>query len=274
MSNLPAIEIQNLDHSFDKTSVLEKVSFRVEQGEFIGIFGPNGGGKTTLLRLLMGFQKPSRGQIRLFGKSPENLRPKIGYVPQINRLDKLFPITVLDIVLMGCLSSANIFGRLPSSTKVQAQQALQKVGLEDKKDCSFGSLSGGQAQRVLIARAIVAQPDLLFLDEPTARNSRSGWATIALAIVAQPDLLFLDEPTASVDPEAEKDILKILEELKGKTTILMVTHDLQTIINQVGKLLCVHKQVHTILPNQVCEHFGLGLYHRPISQTTSIGGHL
>ncbi|NDE82586.1 MAG: ATP-binding cassette domain-containing protein [Chlamydiia bacterium] len=213
MSNLPAIEIQNLDHSFDKTSVLEKVSFRVEQGEFVGIFGPNGGGKTTLLRLLMGFQKPSRGQIQLFGKSPENLRPKIGYVPQINRLDKLFPITVLDIVLMGCLSSANIFG--------------------------------SQAQRVLIARAIVAQPDLLLLDEPTA----------------------------SVDPEAEKDILKILEELKGKTTILMVTHDLQTIINQVGKLLCVHKQVHTLLPNQVCEHFGLGLYHRPISETTSIGGH-
>lgn len=245
MSNLPAIEIQNLDHSFDKTSVLEKVSFRVEQGEFVGIFGPNGGGKTTLLRLLMGFQKPSRGQIQLFGKSPENLRPKIGYVPQINRLDKLFPITVLDIVLMGCLSSANIFGRLPSSTRAQAEQALEKVGLQDKKDCSFGSLSGGQAQRVLIARAIVAQPDLLLLDEPTA----------------------------SVDPEAEKDILKILEELKGKITILMVTHDLQTIINQVGKLLCVHKQVHTLLPNQVCEHFGLGLYHRPISETTSIGGH-
>ncbi len=243
MNNRTALEVQGLYHHFDTTTVLENVCFQVDKGEFVGIFGPNGGGKTTLLHLLMGFQKPAQGQILVFGKSPKEIRPNIGYVPQINRLDKHFPITVLEIVLMGCLSSANLFGKLPTSAKQKAMEALKKVGLYDKKESPFGSLSGGQAQRVLIARAIVNQPDLLILDEPTA----------------------------SVDPQAEKDILQILQDLKGDTTILMVTHDLQTIINQVGKLLCVHRQVHTLLPNEVCEHFGLGLYHSPITPTTPIG---
>lgn len=231
-----AVKVENLSYGYEKTLVLEDVSFTIQKGEFVGIFGPNGGGKTTLLRLLMGFNKPGKGKIHLFDQSPKALRPRIGYVPQINRLDKHFPITVLELVLMGCLSTSNRFGRLSSSSHDKAIAALEKVGLLDKKDHPFGTLSGGQAQRVLIGRAIVDSPELLFLDEPTA----------------------------SVDPAAEEVILDILHLLKGDMTILMVTHDLQTIVRKVEKLLCVHRHVHSLLPNEVCEHFGLGLYHSPI----------
>ena len=236
MTKTQAISVCQLSHCYDKTLVLQKVDFEINQGEFVGIFGPNGGGKTTLLKLLMGFEKPSFGKIHLFGKEPSCHRKKIGYVPQINRLDKQFPITVLEVVLMGCLSEASFFGKLSNACKEKALSALNKVGLLEKKNERFGSLSGGQAQRVLIARAIVNDPDILFLDEPTA----------------------------SVDPSAEESILALLQELKGKMTILMVTHDLQTIINKVEKLVCVHKNVHILKPDHVCEHYGLGLYHSPI----------
>lgn len=240
-----AVEVKNISHSYDKTQVLEDISFTIKRGEFVGIFGPNGGGKTTLLRILMGFNKPSKGKVHLFGKSPKDMRPKIGYVPQINRLDKHFPITVIELVLMGCLSSANPLGALPPSSKEKALIALEKVGLLEKKNEAFGTLSGGQAQRALIARAIVNEPEILFLDEPTA----------------------------SVDPAAEESILALLEQLKGHITILMVTHDLQTIVRKVEKLLCVHRHVHTLLPNEVCEHFGLGLYHSPILPLGKGRGH-
>ncbi|MBM3207779.1 MAG: ABC transporter ATP-binding protein [Chlamydiae bacterium] len=238
-SNL-AIDVRNIVHSYDRNIVLENVNFEVKQGDFIGIFGPNGGGKTTLLKLLMGFEKPTSGKIKLFGKSPEKLRPYVGYVPQIQQLDKRFPITVLEIVMMAFLSKTNLFGKIPKKYTEKALEALAQVGLENKINHTFGTLSGGQAQRVLIARAIANDPKILFLDEPTA----------------------------SVDPQAEEEILHILDSLKGQTTILMVTHDLQTILNKVEGLLCVHRQVHRSLPNQICEHFGLGLYHTPI---TTIG---
>ncbi len=232
----PAIEVKHLSHQYERNLVLENVNFSIDRGEFLGIFGPNGGGKTTLLRLLMGLENSQKGKILFNGKPLGSNQPKIGYVPQVTKLDKHFPITVIEVVLMGCLSSLNIFGRLTSNAECKAKQALEKVGLLDKKDAHFGTLSGGQAQRALIARAIVNQPEILLLDEPTA----------------------------SVDPEAEKDILTLLTQLKGTMTILMVTHDLQTIVKQVGKLLCVHRQVHILNPDEVCQHFGLGLYHTPI----------
>lgn len=245
MNNSYAVEVKNLSHSYDKTQVLEDISFHIKKGEFVGIFGPNGGGKTTLLRILMGFNKPSKGKVHLFGKAPKDIRPRIGYVPQINRLDKYFPITVFELILMGCLSSSNSLGVLDPSCKEKALAALEKVGLLEKKEAAFGTLSGGQAQRALIARAIVNKPEILFLDEPTA----------------------------SVDPAAEETILSLLEQLKGHITILMVTHDLQTIVRKVEKLLCVHRHVHTLLSNEVCEHFGLGLYHSPILPLGKTKGH-
>lgn len=236
MKKNPTISLKNVFFSYDKTVVLEGVNLTLYEGDFVAIFGPNGGGKTTLLKLLTGFLKPQTGQISVLGQTPEEARTQIGYVPQTTRLDKQFPITVEEIVQMGCLSKASFWGTLSKEQKKDALQALEKVGLLEIKDRAFGTLSGGQAQRVLIARALVSQPKILLLDEPTA----------------------------SVDPQAEEEILSILDSLKGKMTILMVTHDLQTILHRTESLVCVHRHVHLFSPSQVCEHFGLGLYHSPL----------
>ena len=232
----PALLLKNLFFSYDKTLILENVSLTIQEGDFIGIFGPNGGGKTTLLQLIMGFLHPNQGNIILWGSTPQKNSPLIGYVPQITRFDKEFPITVEEVVQMGCLSKLSLWGTLPPHLKQSALDSLEKVGMASFKNHSFGQLSGGQAQRVLIARALVSNPKLLILDEPTA----------------------------SVDPKAEEEILQILTDLKGSMTILMVTHDLQTILHKVEKLLCVHRHVHIFSPSEVCEHFGLGLYHSPL----------
>lgn len=239
MSGSPSILLEDVSFHYDKTPILEDVNFSIEPGEFVGVFGPNGGGKTTLLKLLMGFLYPDTGKISLLGASPNESRTHIGYVPQIAKIDKQFPITAEEVVQMGCLSKTSFWGVLPKASKQKALDSLEKVNMAHKKDTPFGHLSGGEAQRVLIARALASDPTLLFLDEPTA----------------------------SVDPVAEEEILSILSSLKGHLTILMVTHDLQTILQKVGKLLCVHRKVHTLAPSEVCEHYGLGLYHSPLIQT-------
>lgn len=233
----PVISVSDLQFSYDKTPILKDVSFSIDQGEFIGIFGPNGGGKTTLLKLLMGMLKPAYGEILLLGENPKQSRGKIGYVPQILHFDKDFPISVLDVVLMGCLSKLKWWGSYPKGTEEIAMEALAKVDLLNFAKAPFGTLSGGQAQRALIARAIV--------------NS--------------PQLLLLDEPTASVDPKAEQEIHQLLVELNRTITIVMVTHDLQSIIDKAQRLLCVHREVTTMRAKEVCEHFALGLYHTPLS---------
>ncbi len=239
MSTSPAVCLKNISFSYEKTPILEQVDFSIDEGEFVGIFGPNGGGKTTLLKLLMGFLTPDIGEVSLLGTSPKQARTHIGYVPQATKIDRQFPITVEEVVQMGCLSKTNFWGLLSQTHKQKALDALEKVKMIHKKDSPFGHLSGGEAQRVLIARALASEPKILFLDEPTA----------------------------SVDPVAEEEILSILSSLKGSLTILMVTHDLQTILQKVGKLLCVHRKVHILAPSEVCEHYGLGLYHSPLIQT-------
>ncbi len=233
----PVISVQNLRFCYDKIPILEKVNFSIDEGEFIGIFGPNGGGKTTLLKLLTGMLRPDYGDVQLLGKDPADSRGQIGYVPQILRFDKDFPISVIEVVLMGCLSKLRWWGRYPKGTKEVAHAALHKVGLADFARASFGTLSGGQAQRALIARAIVNHPKILLLDEPTA----------------------------SVDPKAEQEIHQLLVDLNHTMTIVMVTHDLQSIIDKAKRLLCVHRQVTTMRAKEVCEHFALGLYHTPLS---------
>ncbi len=220
-----AIEVKNLSFNRDRTAILQEINLLVKEGEFVGIFGPNGGGKTTFLKLLLGLLKPTSGSIKIFGVSPEEARTRIGYVPQAKLFDPQFPISVLDVVLLGLLSKK----RDPK----KAKEALRKVDLLDKENRPFGTLSGGQAQRVLIARALVGEPDILLLDEPTV----------------------------SIDAEAEKTIYGLLTALQGSITILMVTHDLQPILGKADKLVCIHQKLSAYLPREVCEHFALGLYH-------------
>jgi len=235
-----AVSVENLFFSYDSTPILEDVSLTINEGEFVGIFGPNGGGKTTFLKILIGLLKPSKGSIRLFGSPPKHIQPLIGYVPQITKLDRQFPITVEEVVQMGCLKQESFLGTLPTSAKTIAEISLKKVDMLSHKKRPFGTLSGGQAQRVLIARALACQPKILVLDEPTA----------------------------SVDPKAEEEILQILTSLKKEITILMVTHDLPTILQKVEKLLCIHRHAHVLSPSAVCEHYGLGLYHSPLMPKT------
>jgi zinc transport system ATP-binding protein len=232
-----ALSITDVYFRYGTLSALESVNVEIESGEFVGIFGPNGGGKTTFLKLVLGLLLPQKGKVHLLGQLPEQARHLIGYVPQSNRLDRDFPIDVLEMVMMGALNKLNWLGRYPPEVKHQALQAIDKVGLRHKARSSFGTLSGGEAQRALIARAI--------LDEPR--------------------MLILDEPTANIDSEGEQQIHELLLQLNKSMTILMVTHDLQTILDKAGRLLCVQRKVTSLQAKEVCEHFALGLYHAPLT---------
>lgn len=225
---MPQIELENLCFSYDETHILQKVCLKIRKGEFIGIMGPNGGGKTTLLKLLLGFLSPTSGRIKVSGR--------IGYVPQVQRTDRDFPITVQELILLGALSKTTFWGTYPSEIKEKANALIDLLGLREHKHKVFGSLSGGLAQRALLARALLSDPDLLLLDEPTA----------------------------NIDAASTKVIYEMLEKLKGDKTILVVTHDLKTIIERVDRVLCVQGEVSAFLPKEVCEHFALGLYHTPL----------
>ena len=234
-----AISVQNLEFCYFDTPVLKDVSFTVNEGSFIGLIGPNGGGKTTLLKLIMGLLKPKKGSISIFGKSPMQARDCIAYVPQALKYDKDFPISVMEITLTGLLKNLPWYGCYLANDIERAEDALQKVGMLEFKNRPFGRLSGGQAQRVLIARALASNPKLLLLDEPTA----------------------------SVDKNAEAEIYSILKGLQGQITILMVTHNLQAAIELVEELICVQQTATFIPKDKVCEHFALGLYHSPLIKT-------
>lgn len=236
-----AIECEHVSFAYPNQPVLSDATFHIEEGEMIGIIGPNGGGKTTLLKLILGFLKPTQGKIHLFGETIRHYskRNQLAYVPQAMRFDRQFPISVLDVVLSGLLSHLPWYGRFRTEDHQAALAALEQVHLEAFAQAPFGALSGGQAQRVLIARALVSSPQLLLLDEPTA----------------------------SVDTQAQADIYAILKELKGKMTILMVTHDLKTAIHLVERLICVQGHVFSLKPQEVCEHFAMGLYHAPLIET-------
>lgn len=245
ISEDPIIQFDQVSFSYLNTPVLNQVSFQVYPGEFIGMIGPNGGGKTTLLKLILGFLKPSKGTIHVFGKAINgHLFPslRIAYVPQSIRFDRDFPISVEEVVLSGLLSHLPWYGQFCSADHQAVKQALEQVGLSHLSQHAFGTLSGGQAQRILIARALVSHPQLLLLDEPTA----------------------------SVDSQAEADIYAILNQLKGKMTILMVTHDLRAAIDHVERVLCVQGRVMTLKPEEVCKHFAVGLYHMPLLASPSI----
>lgn len=230
------IACQNLNFSYDGTPVLTDVTFEVVPGEFIGMIGPNGGGKTTLLKLILGFLKANSGSLTIFGKEPGRAHHDVAYVPQRLPFDRLFPISVEEIVLTGRLVHLPWYGLHSAEDLRLARAALEMVELEAFANRPFGSLSGGQAQRVLIARALVSQPKLLLLDEPTS----------------------------SVDVEAQAAIYNILMRLRGSMTLVMVTHDLGTVIECVDRVLCVQGIVMPLQPEEVCKHFAVGLYHTPL----------
>lgn len=234
---MPVIQGSNLYFRYQDAPVLSNVSFEIKQGEYVGIIGPNGGGKTTLLKLILGFLHPEKGSLEILGASPLKAQRSLAYVPQNMRFDRYFPITVLEVVLQGRLSHLTWWGSFKKEDQEIALESLHQIGLPHLASRPFGTLSGGQQQRVLIARALASRPHILLLDEPTA----------------------------SVDAEAEKEILALIKSLKTAMTILMVTHDLPTAIHQVDRvLLCAQGNVESYSPQEICEHYALGLYHPPL----------
>ena len=214
MEKKPVVTVEKVSFSYDHVSVLENVSFTVYDGEFTVMVGPNGGGKTTLLKLILGLLKPSEGTVRLLGRPPEKTRARVGYMPQYQRFDLQFPVTVTDVVLMGRIRRGS-FGMYTKTDREHAMRSLDEAGMAGYENRSFSALSGGQRQRVLLARALVSEPDLLFLDEPTA----------------------------NVDMEAETRLLGILETLNSRMTILLVTHDLGFVSAASGNCICVNRRV-------------------------------
>jgi zinc transport system ATP-binding protein len=234
-----AIRCSHLTFRYKDSRVLTDVSFEIMQNEYIGIIGPNGGGKTTLLKLILGFLKPESGELSIFEDSPLEIRQKLAYVPQNMRFDRFFPITALEVVLQGRLTHLTWWGTFRNEDKEIAIESLKQVGLGHIGSKPFGTLSGGQQQRVLIARALASRPFILLLDEPTA----------------------------SVDAEAEKEILSVIKSLESRMTILMVTHDLPTAVHLVDRVLvCAQGNVYSYSPQEICEHYALGLYHPPLLQ--------
>ena len=215
----PVISINNLKFSIDGLSILEDVNLSVESGDFLAVLGPNGGGKSTLLKLMLGLLKPDSGDIRILGHLPGEAGGRIGYLPQHTHVSTSFPITVLDAVRMGMVKPG--FGGIAgfkraSDEKAKARKALERVAMLEHEKRSLAELSGGQMQRVFIARALVDEPKLLLLDEPTA----------------------------SVDSTGRASLFKLLVELNEDMTVVMVSHDISSLASGVKSVACVNGGLH------------------------------
>ncbi len=218
MNNQPLIQLENLSFSYDGLAVLQDVTFSIRTGEFICMVGPNGGGKTTLLKLILGLLKPKAGTVSVFGLPAEQGRQHIGYVPQHAQVDPQFPVTALDVVLMGRLTSSRQSGFYTARDRQAARDSLGQLGLSDFSGRPFSALSGGQRQRVLIARALVGEPELLLLDEPTS----------------------------SLDLHVENEFYELLSDINKRLTIVLVSHDLGFVTPFATSVICVKRfvQIH------------------------------
>jgi len=212
---MEVIRLEDVWVHYDDLGVLEGVNLSVEEGDFLGVIGPNGGGKTTLLKTILGLVKPSKGKVSILGDSPERARRFIGYVPQYTQFDRHFPISVWQVVLMGRLGHKGCCKGYDDKDRSIAADALAKVEMLDLKDRQVGKLSLGQVQRVLIARALATEPKLLLLDEPTA----------------------------SLDTRIEVGLYELLSRLNEEVTIVLVSHDIGVISAYVKTIACLNRRL-------------------------------
>jgi zinc transport system ATP-binding protein len=229
------VDMEGVSFAFRAAPVLENISLAIPRGDFVCIVGPNGGGKTTLLRLMLGLLRPQRGRIRVLGGAPLAVRHRIGYMPQHTQLDPQFPMRVIDVVLMGRLRGwrAGPFRRVDREV---ALRALDEVGLADSARETFAALSGGQRQRVLIARALACTPEILLLDEPTA----------------------------NLDPLVQDEMNDLLHALNRRLTVILVSHDVGFVARHVKTVVCVsrHLRVHPaeeVTGDSIRELYGHGV---------------
>ncbi len=206
------IEVRNLYFGFGDAPLLEDINLDIYEGDYILMMGPNGGGKTTLLKLIMGIFKPWTGEIRLH----PDVKEKLGYVPQFSDFNRSFPINVIDMVLTGCISRGNYLKKYSASDRGKAAAILARLNLDDKRNDNINSLSGGEVQRLLIARALVADPAVLLLDEPTT----------------------------SIDQPSQLTLIDLLNDLHKEMTIVIVTHDPTPFARIYKHVACVNRSLH------------------------------
>jgi zinc transport system ATP-binding protein len=210
------IDARQLCFAYNGQKVLEGVDLQIPSGDFVAVIGPNGGGKTTLLKLMLGLLEPTAGSVRVFGDPPDRTSHRIGYVPQRVETNFRFPISVLDVVLMGRLRPGAKWPWAIRADHHLAMEALAQMGVADLIARRVGDLSGGQRQRVFIARALCAQPEILFLDEPTA----------------------------GIDPQGQMELYCLLEKLNSRITIVLVSHDMLALSTHVKSVACVNRRLY------------------------------
>ncbi|PIP36495.1 MAG: ABC transporter [Desulfobacterales bacterium CG07_land_8_20_14_0_80_52_14] len=210
------IRIRDMWFSYNGAPVLKEINLVIKEKEFLALIGPNGGGKTTLLKLMLGLLKPDRGSILIFDRSPHEVAHRIGYVPQSLYTNQGVPVTALEVVLMGRRMPGSAWRRYQSRDKNAAQKAMEQMGIWSLRKRRVGALSGGQRQRLLISRALVAEPDMLFLDEPAA----------------------------NIDAKGQGELYDLLKALNKHMTILLVSHDLMVVSSYSHAVACVNERLH------------------------------
>ena len=237
MNGEPVIEIKGLSLKRNGELILDGINLRVLKGDFLAIIGPNGGGKTTLLKAILGLIPPDTGTIRILGGPPEKKRHLVGYVPQLRTFDFDYPVSVRGMVLSGLLGRKKGFvKKYDAADNRLADKALSVIGIAHLAKRPIRNLSGGEQQRVMIARALVGDPQVLFLDEPT---------------------VFVDSPT-------EMQFYDILEKLARSMTIVLVTHDIGMIVSHVTKVACLNRRLFTHDSPELTEDMILGAYKCPV----------
>lgn len=203
----PIIEIKNLSAGYDDRNVLHDINLTVYEQDFLGIIGPNGGGKTTLMKCILGLLKPTGGEI-IF-----HCKPSLGYLPQYNTIDRKFPISVEEVILSGLSVQKSLTARFTPEEKEKSKQVIARMGLEGLEHRAIGQLSGGQLQRALLGRAIISDPSVLILDEPNTY----------------------------IDKRFEARLYELLAEINKECAIILVSHDIGTVLQQVKSIACVNE---------------------------------
>ena len=229
----PIIQIEELYAAYDEKTVLRNINFSVYERDFLGIIGPNGGGKTTLIKSILGLHQPQKGKIRFYKEGKEVPEINMGYLPQYNNIDKKFPISVYEVILSGLSKQKSIFRRYSNEQHELVRQMIVRMGLEGMDKRAIGELSGGQLQRALLGRALVSNPEVIILDEPNTY----------------------------IDKRFEAKLYSLLEDINKERAIILVSHDIGTVLKNVKTIACVNETVHyhphTEVPTEwLEEHFG------------------
>lgn len=229
-----AVEIKDVSFSYNHQTVLEDINLIIEEKDFVAIIGPNGGGKSTLLKLILGLLEPDKGEVRVFGEKPKNILRQVGYLPQHSHFEADFPINVFETVLMGRYHG--LFKNYTDKDREVVEQALRDVEMENLQERQISRLSGGQMQRVLIARALAREPQLLLMDEPMA----------------------------SIDPEMQNSFYQLVRMLKDKMALVLVSHDVGTVSTHVDKIACLNRKLYYHGPAEEAADGLESIYHCPI----------